>query len=73
MPKRPRFLYDVFISYTHTERTWVWRSLLPRLEKAGLRVCIANRDFEVGTPSLINIERAVDNSKYTLIILTPAC
>ena len=71
MPEPPQYLYDVFISYSHVDRTWVWRSLLPRLEKAGLKVCIDDRDFEYGVPSLINMERAVDNSRRTLIVLTP--
>jgi hypothetical protein len=64
--------YDVFISYSHTDREWVWDELLPRLEGAGLRVCIDDRDFEIGVPSLINMERAVDSSRHTLIVLTQA-
>ena len=54
------YRYDVFISYSHQDGDWVWKYLLPRLERAGLRVCIDTRDFEIGTPSLVNMERAVD-------------
>ena len=43
--------YDVFISYSHVNTQWVWESLLPRLENAGLRVCIDKRDFAIGVPS----------------------
>jgi len=64
--------YDVFISYSHADRAWVRDELLPRLEGAGLRVCIDDRDFEIGVPSLINMERAVDDSRHTLVVLTPA-
>ncbi len=71
MPILPQYLYDVFISYSHADRTWVWKRLLPRLEKAGVKVCIDDRDFEYGVPSLINMERAVENSRRTLIVLTP--
>lgn len=46
--------------------------LPPRLEKASLRVCIDFRDFDVGVPSLVNMERAIDNSRRTLLVLTPA-
>ena len=49
-----------------------WKYLLPRLEGAGVRVCIDRRDFEIGTPSLVNMERAVDSSRHTLLVLTPA-
>jgi TIR domain-containing protein/NACHT domain-containing protein len=64
--------YDIFISYSHTDATWVWDWLRPRLEAAGLRVCLDRRDFEVGVPSLENMERAVDHSRHTLLVLTPA-
>ncbi|MBM4257237.1 MAG: TIR domain-containing protein [Deltaproteobacteria bacterium] len=63
MSEPGNYRYDVFISYSHVDRGWVWGELLPRLEQAGLRVCIDDRDFEIGTPSLINMERAADSSR----------
>ena len=68
----PDTSYDVFISYSHADATWVWEWLRPRLEAAGLRVCLDRRDFDVGVPSLENMERAVDHSRHTLLVLTPA-
>jgi hypothetical protein len=67
------FLYDVFISYSHRDGEWVRNWLLPRLEleNAGLRVCIDFRDFDIGVPSLVNMERAVEHSRKTLLVLTP--
>ena len=62
--------YDVFISYCQAEYEWVREELLPELETAGLHVLIDYRDFEIGVPKLINIERAVDRSRYTLVVLT---
>lgn len=70
-PLHRDFKYDVFVSYSDADRKWVWQTLLPRLERAGLRVCIGERDFEIGVPRLVNIERAVDESRYTLIVMTP--
>jgi hypothetical protein len=64
--------YDIFISYSHQDGDWVWQQLLPRLESVGLRVCIDTRNFEIGTPSLVNMERAVDDSRHVLLVLTPA-
>ena len=64
--------YDVFISYSHGDATWVWDWLRPQLEAAGLHVCLDRRDFDVGVPSLVNMERAVDHSRHTLLVLTPA-
>jgi len=72
MSIQPNNTYDVFISYNHVNTQWVWETLLPRLENAGLRVCIDSRDFAIGIPSLINMERAVDNSRHILLVLTPA-
>lgn len=66
------YQYDVFISYSHRDGEWVRNFLLPRLEGIGLRVCIDYRDFEIGAPTLINMENAVERSRKTLIVLTPA-
>jgi WD40 repeat protein len=71
MTGQAEYQYDVFISYSHTDKEWVHGWLLPRLEAASLRVCI-DFDFDVGVPSLVNMERAVDNSRRTLLVLTPA-
>jgi hypothetical protein len=63
---------DVFISYSHADATWVREWLQPRLEAATLSTSIDWRDFDVGVPSLENMERAVDHSRHTLLVLTPA-
>lgn len=65
------FTYDVFISYSHRDRDWVWNWLLPRLEKAGLKVCLDDRDFEIGVPAIVNMENAVKNSRKTILVMTP--
>lgn len=63
--------YDVFISYSSRDATWVRGELLPRLERHGLRVCIDYRDFEIGVPSVEEMQRAVQRSQHTLLVLTP--
>lgn len=68
----PAPTYDVFISYSHNDQTWVWEWLIPRLKAAGLRVCTDRESFEIGVPSLINMEQAVAASRHTLLVLTPA-
>ena len=65
------FKYDVFISYSHKDETWVVHTLLPTLEKAGLNVCIDYRNFDAGRPSIVNMENAVDESRHTVLVLTP--
>ena len=66
--------YDVFISYSHREpdKTWVRDQLVPHLEAKGLRVCIDFRDFQLGAPLVLEMTRAVEQSRYTLAVLSPA-
>jgi hypothetical protein len=66
------YQYDAFISYSHHDKKWVRDWLLPQLEARGLQVCIDFRDFEPGLPILVNMENAVERSRKTLIVLTPA-
>ena len=68
---KSEFKYDVFISYSSADEDWVVNVLSPRLEKAGLVVCIDFRDFEPGKPSIINMQDALDNSRYTVLVMTP--
>jgi hypothetical protein len=65
------YSYDVFISYSHADKDWVRRELLPNLEARSLRICIDFRDFQPGAPSVTEMERAVLTSRKTLLILTP--
>lgn len=68
------FRYDVFISYRQRDpdKTWVHQTLLAALEKNGLHVFIDIRDFRLGAPLVLEMARAVESSRYTLAVLTPA-
>jgi hypothetical protein len=72
MNEQTEYAYDVFISYSHDDEEWVMGTLLPRLEEAGLRVCIDYRDFVAGKPALVNMQDAAKNSRHTVLVLTPA-
>lgn len=65
-----RYAYDVFISCSPADRAWVRRWLLPRLQEAHLRICDES-DFEIGAPTLTSIERAIEQSRRTIVVLTP--
>jgi len=73
-PPSDGFAYDVFLSYRQKEpdKTWVRKTLLPKLEAEDLRVCIDYRDFRLGAPIINEMERAVIESRYTLGVLTPS-
>jgi hypothetical protein len=66
-----RYEFDVFISYSHKDAKWVTDVLLPRLEKAGLKVCIDNRDFVAGEAAIVNMQDSIKNSRRILLVLTP--
>lgn len=72
LSQQTEYQYDVFISYSHTDQEWVWSELLPRLERVGLKATIDYRDFEPGAPLLNEMERAVLESRKTVLVLTPA-
>ena len=64
--------FDVFVSYNSADQTWVWDWLIPRLKAAGLTVCTDRESFDIGVPSLVNMENAVAASRHTLLALTEA-
>jgi len=70
-PTRPRFRYDVFLSYSHHNREWVRDWLVPQLQQAGLTVCIDYASLTPGAPSITEIERTVLQSRKIVCILTP--
>lgn len=66
--------YDVFVSYRHDpdDAAWVRGQLVPRLRADGFEVCIDHTSFRLGTPIVQEMARAVEESRYTLAVLTPA-
>ncbi len=65
------YSYDVFISHSAADRSWVAGWLVPRLEAAGLTVAVGYRDFLPGVPLLDAIEQIVAASRHALVIVTP--
>jgi hypothetical protein len=47
-------------------------TLVPALDAAGLRVCVDHRDFRLGYPIVTEMARAVEQSRCTVPVLTPA-
>jgi hypothetical protein len=67
--------YDAFISYNNDDlddRDWVLDVMVPCLERLGLRLCLESRDFTLGAPLISEAERAVEQSRYTVAVFTPA-
>ncbi|XP_071034400.1 toll-like receptor 6 [Parasteatoda tepidariorum] len=66
------YKYDAFISYNSNDTSWIASSLIPALERQDpkLKLCIHDRDFEVGRFITENILEAIENSRKVILILT---
>ena len=66
--------YDVFISYRQQDPdgAWVRGVLVERLRAAGLRVFVDYESFRLGAPLVLEMARGVEQSCYTLAVLSPA-
>jgi len=71
MTEQAEFAHDLFISYADADRAWVEGYLLDALSQAGVRVH-SEAAFTLGAPRLLEFERAVQGSRRTLLVLSPA-
>jgi formylglycine-generating enzyme required for sulfatase activity len=71
-PPAETFRYDAFLSYRRREPDRGFaRSLLARLESAGLKLAIDERDFSPAATFLEEMERCIRESRFTLTLLSP--
>jgi hypothetical protein len=68
------YRYDAYISYVDREpdATWVWDTLISRLEAANLRISVSGDSEEPGVARVVNVERGIRQSKRTIIVLSQA-
>lgn len=66
------FRYDAYISYVDKEpdSSWVWDTLVPRLEDAGLRMAVSGDAEEPGVARVVNVERGIRQAKRTIVVLS---
>jgi len=65
------YKYDVFISYKHDDIEWVQKELIPRLQEAALTICLDDEQFLAGGAAIVSMQDAVEQSRRTLLVLTP--
>ena len=63
--------YDLFISYADADQEWVKGYFLDTLKQAGLRYHSAAA-FALGVPRLLEFERAIQQSRRTLLVISRA-
>ena len=68
------FRHDAYVSYADRgpDADWVWGTLVPRLEAAGLRVAVSGDSGDPGVPTVVNAERGVVQAKRTVVVLSAA-
>jgi hypothetical protein len=68
------FLYDAYVSYVDREpdATWVWETLVPKLERTKLRVAVSGDVEEPGVARVVNVERGITQAKRTVVVLSEA-
>jgi hypothetical protein len=68
------FFHDAYVCFADREpdKGYVWKTLVPRLEREGVRVAVSGDAEEPGVDRVAGIEAGVRKAKRTLLVLTDA-
>jgi hypothetical protein len=68
------FRFDAYVSYVDRDpdSTWVWETLIPRLEQAGVRIAVSGDSGDPGVARVVNTERGITQAKRTIVVLSEA-
>jgi hypothetical protein len=66
------YKFDAYVSCVDRppDSDFVWKTLLPRLKAAGLRVAVSEDVVEPGVARVLGIGRAIDQSRRTVAVLS---
>ncbi|KAM4652163.1 toll-like receptor 12 [Discoglossus pictus] len=68
-----KYDYDAFVSYCSMDQDWVLQYFIPNLEEKGppfLKLCLHNRDFQVGKDIVDNIMDSIYKSRKTICLIS---
>jgi hypothetical protein len=71
-----QFIYDAFVSYSSADESWVLNELVEHLESNyqnesdQIKLCLHERDFQIGLPIADNIVLSLQNSATCILVLT---
>ena len=68
------FRYDAYISYVDkgADAEFVWDTLVPKLEGAGLKLAVSGDSVTPGVPRIVGGGAAIRQSKRTVVVLSEA-
>ena len=68
----PKYNFDAFVSCERADAIWVKRNVLPKLENQqnGLKICVAQRNFMVGTTIIDNIVSSINQSRKVVYVIS---
>ncbi|MBV9359680.1 MAG: caspase family protein [Chloroflexi bacterium] len=68
------FAYDAYVSYVDRDpdSTWVWDTLVPRLEAAKLQVAVSGDVEQPGVARVVGIERGIARARRVIVVLSDA-
>ena len=68
----PKYNFDAFVSCDRADAIWVKRNFLLKLEneETGLKFCVAQRNFMVGTTIIDNIVRSINQSRKVIYVIS---
>ncbi|CAG2195403.1 Toll-like receptor 4 [Mytilus edulis] len=65
------YTYDAFISYSNSDRSFVFKDCIDKLEKGeNLKLCIHQRNFMPGQDITVNITNCIHTSRTTVCLIT---
>lgn len=68
-PETDAVVYDVFVSYSHTDAVVV-KEVVARLQQRGIRVALDEVVLRPGTPLLHGVEQAIRDSSHGLLVFS---
>jgi len=72
--KSESFTYDCFVSYNSNDTKWVYSEIVSQLETnlddQPLKLCLHERDFQIGQNITENIVACLENSQNCILVLT---
>ncbi|XP_062609954.1 toll-like receptor 2 [Saccostrea cucullata] len=68
--KENNYIYDVFVSYSEKDYTWIVRYLYPKLESLNIKAWLKDRDSNPGDWEAEEIVKCINESRKVLFLIT---